>query len=212
MKIIKSAIAFIVIGIMGVFFLVSAIKDKAELAKTPANIETMTESDYYNGRYVEGYIYELWNEYASLEESDSMFGIKYNTKTTGHYFAMPLETSYDTGIAKFASVSVRNSSDFITAQKMEQESLDFYNDEGDLVTKMYVKGKLTKLKGDGKKYFDEYIQAEGFSPSQTAVYYVINVGNDGSGTTIELIIGIAVTLVGVVGTLIAIMRGINRGY
>lgn len=212
MKIIKSAIAFIVISIMGVFLLVSAIKDKIELSKPPADIASMTEADYYNGRFVEGNIYELWNEYATLKQSDSTFGIKYNTRVTGHYFAMPLETSFETGIPKFASISISDSSDLITAQKMEKESLDYYNSDKELVTSMYVKGKITKLEKDAAKYFDQYMESEGFTPSAVSVHYVINVGNDGSGSTTALIISIAVTLVGVIGTLVAVIRGIHRGY
>lgn len=212
MKIIKSAIAFAVIAILGIFMLVMSIKDKIELSKPPADITKMTEADFYNGRFVEGDIYEIWNEYATLEQSDSVFGIKYNTKTTAHYFAVPLETSFTTGIPKFISISVSKSSDLLTAQKMEKESLDYYNNDIDLVTTMHIKGKITKLRKDAVKYFDDYISEEGFTPSTTSVHYVINIGNDGSGSTVMLLISIGVTVFGVLGALIAIIRGRRRGF
>ena len=211
MKTLRSAITFIVIGILGVVLLVMSIKDKIELSKPPANIAEMTEDDFYNGRFVEGEIYEIWNEYGTLQQSDSVFGIEYNTKTTAHYFAMPLETSFTTGIPKFVSLAVSDSSDLLTAQKMAKESLNYYNNDIELVTTMHVKGKITKLKKDAAKYFDDYMTDEGFTPSTVSVHYVINVGNDGSGSTAALLIGIGVTLVGLLGALFSFIRGRRRG-
>ena len=211
MKLLKTSIIFIVITVLGILLLVSSIKDKIELAKPPADITAMTEDDFYNGRFVEGDIYEIWKEFATLEESDTIFGISYNTKTTGHYYAFPLETSFITGIPKFAALSVRDSSDVATADKMVRESLAYYNNDVDLQTSMHIKGKITKLKGDGAKYFDQYMEYEGFTPSAVSVHYIINVGNDGSGTTTALLIGIGITVVGVLGTVFSIIRGRARG-
>ena len=211
MKVLRASITFIVISVLGILLLVMSIKDKIELAKPPADIAAMTESDFYNGRFVEGEIYEIWQEFATMEESDTIFGISYNTKTTGHYYAMPLETSFITGIPKFIALSVRDSSDVATANRMVQESLNYYNNDIDLVTTMHIKGKVTKLKGDGAKYFDEYMEYEGFIPSDVSVHYVINVGNDGSGTTTALLIGIGITVVGVLGTLFSIIFVRRRG-
>ena len=216
LRILKSSIAFIVIAVMGIFLLVMSIRDKIELSKPPANIEEMTEKDFYNGRFVEGDIYEIWGEYATLKESKSMFGIQYSTKTTSHYYLMPLETSYITGEPKFISLSVRDSNDMFTAEKMAGEFEDYANtnfeDISKFVTTMHVKGKITKLPKDGIKIFDDTLNELGFSSTTDAVHYVINVGNDGSGTSYALIIGIVVTLVGLGGTAISVIRGIRRGY
>ena len=210
MKLLRTSITFIVIAVLGILLLVMSIKDKIELAKPPANIAEMTEDDFYNGRFVEGYVYEIWRGYATLEESDSIFGVSYNKKTTGHYFAMPLETSFTTGIPKFVALSVRDSADVATAKKMEQESLNYYTNNIELETTMYIKGKVTKLKGDGKKYFYQYIEYEGFLPSTSSVYYVINVGTDGKGTTTAILIGIGIAAVGILGTVFSVIRG-RRG-
>lgn len=212
MKVIRSAITFIVIAILGIILLVMSIRDKIEFSKPPANIAEMTEDDFYNGRFVEGEIYKIWNDYATLQQSDSIFGIKYNSKTTAHYFAMPLETSFTTGIPKFVSIAVRDSSDLLTAQEMERESLNYYNNDVELVTTMHIKGKVTKLKKEAVEIFDKYMSDEGFTPSTVSVHYIINVGNDGSGITAALLIGIGVTLAGLIGTFVAIVRGCRRGF
>lgn len=211
MRILRRALVFIVLAVLGVFMLVMSIKDKIALSKPPLDVATMTEADIKDGAYVEGDIYEVWTEYAELQSSDSVFGIKYNTKTDAHYFAIPLESAYtEDGPTKFLSIAVRNSSDYSTAQKMEKESLALYNEGKDLQTKIHIKGKITKLRKDASEIFDEFLSFEGFNTTN-GIYYVINVGNDGSGTTATLLIAIAVFLVGALGTLIVVIRGIHRG-
>lgn len=214
MKVIKNAIVFIVIAVLGIIMLVAVIKDKVELSKPPAKLETMTEADFYAGRYVEGDIYELWNNYADLQQSETTFGIKHNTKTVGQYFAMPLETSFETGIPKFVSLSVSEQSDIRIAQKMEKESLDYYNDKIDeLSTTMHISGRVTKMSKEAREIFDTYMSNEGFTPSTVSVYYVINVNhNTSKSVTAELFIAIGISLVGIVGALIVILRGVRRGF
>ena len=202
MRTLRTSITFIVIAILGILLTVMSIKDRQELKKPPANIATMTEDDFYNGRFVEGDIYEIWDRFSTVET---------NSKTTGYYFAMPLETSFETGIPKFVALSVRDSSDYAVASRMAKESLDYYNNYVELETVMHIRGKITTLKGDGAKYFDKYIADNGFIPADAAVHYVINVGNDGEGAATALLIGIGITAVGVLGALFSIIRGRARG-
>ncbi len=54
MKFVRLLIVFAVLAIMGIALLIGSIKDKAELAKPRGDLETMTEDDFYNGRFVEG--------------------------------------------------------------------------------------------------------------------------------------------------------------
>ena len=163
--------------------------------------------------FVEGDIYEVWNKFATLEESDSMFGIEYNKRTSAHYYAIPLESSLDGDVPKFLAIAVSKDADIRTAEKMAQESLDYYNDEyAELTTVMHVKGKISKLKKKAAEYFDEYMVAEGFTPSTVSLHYVINVGNDGSGINILLIVSIGITVVGLLGTAIVFIRGGRRGF
>ena len=203
MRTLKTTITFIVIAVLGVLLLVMSIKDKKELAKPPADIAAMTEDDFYNGRFVEGDVHEIWDSFTTMETSGS--------KTTGYYFAMPLETSFTTGIPKFVVLSVRDSSDYAAASRMAQESLDYYTNYVELETVMHIRGKVTKLKGDGAEYFDRYIEKNGFVPEDTAVHYVINVGNDGEGANTALLIGIGITVVGVAGAVFSIIFARRRG-
>lgn len=213
MRVFRQAIGFILIAAVGIFMLVMTIRDKIELSKPPADIATIKESELRSGMFVEGDIYEVWNEFATLEESDSAFGIEYNKRTSAHYYAIPLESSFGTDVPKFLAIAVKTTSDINTAKKMAQESLDYYNDENaELTTVMHVKGKVSKLKKKAAEYFDDYMTAEGFTPSTVSLHYVINVGNDGKGINVMLAISIGATLLGVLGTAIVFIRGGRRGW
>lgn len=212
MAILKRVVPFIIIAVFGLVLLVAAIRDKIELAKPLSNIEDMEKTDFYNGRFVQGELYELWGEYATLETSDSMFGIKYNTRTAAHYFLMPLETSYETSDLQFISVAIKDGVDFTTAQKMVKEFENYLEKDTYLETTMTIKGKVTTLSGKGKDIFEETLRELGIPPETNGVYYVINVGNDGSGSTTALLIAIGVVAVGVIGGLVVFLRAKNRGY
>lgn len=212
MRVIKALLAYIVISAMGIFLLVNAIRDKVELSKPPLDIATMTEEDLRSGRYVQGDVTELWDEYAKREESDSKFGVRYKKHTLSHYFAMPLRSSDYSDEPKFVTLSVQEE-ELAEAQKMARESVNrnYFND-GALKTKMHIIGRIRKLRTSAASAFDKYISKCGFTPENTSVHYVISVGVDGKGSTYSLVISIVVTAVGVVGGAVALIRGGRKGF
>lgn len=207
MRFVRVLIMFVVVAIMGIVLLIGSIRDKAELAKPRGDLETMTEDDFYNGRFVKGTIYELWDNYADMEEYDTTFGIKHNTRVTAQYYALPIP-----GIDeyKFVALAVSNSSKQITAQKMVNEIDKYYEDGTIPMTTMNVEGKITKLSGDGLKYLQEYAEYMGYDAGDVLAF-TINDGNDGSSSGGALIIAIVLTIVGLGGTAFMIVRRIIRG-
>lgn len=207
MRVLKGLLAFIVISAMGIFLLVRAIRDKAELAEPPLDIATMTEEDLRSGRYVEGDVTELWEEYTKRTGTDAAYGAKNHRRVTAYYFAMPLKSSSNSDAPKFVTLSVRENEDLITARKMAKESERVFEGHRVLVTKMRIRGKITKLRLSAASAFDDYLEKCGFEPKSAAVHYMINVGNDGSGSTYTLVIAIIITAVGVIGGIVALIRG-----
>lgn len=209
---VRVLIVFIVLAIMGIAMLIGSIKDKVELAKPRGDLETMKASDFYNGRFVEGEIYEIWDNYAYMQESDTIFGITYSTKVTSEYYAMPLPATYDDHDVKFVALSIGDSAMQRTANKIVQETSAYIIDGKELPewTSMKIKGKVTQLKGEGLKLFQDYISDIG-GGSANIVAYTINVGNDGSHTTTNLIISIVLLVVGLGGTAFMVVRKVLSG-
>lgn len=213
MRVVKALLAYIVISAMGIFLLVNAIRDKIELSKPPLDIATMTEEDLRSGRYVEGDVTELWDEYTKRNEQDSKFGIRYYRGVMSHYFAMPLESSGYSGEPKFVTLSVGDE-ELTAAQEMARESQNRFNhgDDGTPDTKMHIIGRLRKLRTSAASAFDKYISKCGFAPENASVHYVISVGIDADGSTYALVIAITVTAVGLIGGAVALMRDRRRDF
>lgn len=213
MRFVRLLVVFVVVAFLGIALLIGSIKDKAELAKPRGDLETMTEDDFYQGRFVEGTIYELWDNYAEMEEYDTTFGIKHNSRITAQYYAMPVISSYEgNGTAKFVALAISDSGEQKIADKMSQETDNYYeyDIEPDEWTTLEIKGKVTRLSGEGLEIFRQYFEEVGGS-AENALPYVINSGNDGSGSGGALIIAIVLTVIGAGGTVFMIVRRVIRG-
>lgn len=205
-------IAFIVLTVLGVIMLVGSIRDKIELSKPRGDLETMTASDFYNGRFVEGEIYEIWDNYAYMRETDTFLGITYSTKVTAQSYSMPLPSTFDSTSPKFVSLSISDSEQQKIADRIVEETNDYLIDDVvlDEWTSIHIVGKVTKLTGDKLKLFREYFQEIGGDESNIAAYE-IHVGNDGSNSTTGLIMSIVILLVGLGGTGVFVARKILTG-
>lgn len=207
MRFVRLLIVFIVLAVMGIVLLIASIRDKVELAKPRGDLETMTEDDFYNGRFVEGTIYELWDNFAEMEEYESTFGIKHNSRITAQYYALPIPVLDE---YKFVALALSDSSQQSTANKMVKEIYAFFEDGTIPTTAIQIKGKVTKLSGDGLQYLQEYAVNMGLEASDV-VAFTINDGNTGSGSGAVLVIAIVLTVIGLGGTAFVIVRKIISG-
>ncbi len=207
MRFVRLLVMFVVIAFLGIALLVGTLKDKAELAKPRGDLETMTEDDFYQGRFVEGTVYELWDNFADMEEYDSTFGIKHNTRVTAQYYALPIPVLDE---YKFVALAISDSSKQTIAQKMVKETDAFYEDGAMPTTELHVRGKVTKLSGDGLDYLREYAEYMGFDAGDVAAF-TINDGNDGSSSGGAFIIAIVLSVIGLGGTVFMIVRRVIRG-
>ena len=206
-------IMFAAFAVLGIIMTVSSVKDLVELRKPRGELETMSAKDFYSGRFVEGNVYELWDNYAYMEESDTFMGISYNSKVTAQYFALPLESTFYEEEPIFVAVAFTDSSDIVTAGKMSKETDDWYlyGKEPAVWTEMYISGKVTKLKGEGLKMFQNYINAIGYSTSRNMCGYVINAGNTGKNAYGGVIAAVAFTIIGIGGLAFMIIRRVISG-
>lgn len=210
-KFIRLMVMFVIFGVLGVIFLSSGIKDKVELSKPKGDVETMTADDFYKGRFVGGTIYEIWDEVAYMTETNDSG----STRTTRHYFAMPMESSYEGETIddlRFMVLCLKDASNVSVARKMAKEMGNYLmNDDSYPETTFNVSGQLGTMSGELKKYFDEYLTDLGFDPAVNGMNCVIYAGQNGGGSTAMLIIGIVLVIVGFGGGALTIIRRVVRG-
>lgn len=201
---IRILLTFVLLAVMGIIFSAVGIKDKAEMAKPRADIGEMRAEDFYNGQFVKGTVYELWDEFAYRTE---------DSQVKARYFALPLESSFDEAEPVFVAVSFSNSSQMTTAQRMAKESDNWYRYGKEPVswTEMNIEGKVTKLKGEQLKFFKEYVIDDLELSDDNMCAYVINASNNGSGSGAMLVMGIIFAVIGFGGLAFMIVRRVLTG-
>lgn len=201
---------------IGVVFLVNGISRTVEFNKPHADISTMTEKDLYVGRFVEGDIFELWNEFSYTEEYDETLGVQTNKRVTDHFFAMPMEYSFSEEYAMFVAVSTRNAKELETFKQMEQETYDYYSgaDIEDFTQTHFV-GRVERLKGEYLGFFREYMaDVYGVSEEEADKYlapYVLKSTTNKDGASASLTIGIIMSVIGTLGTAFFVVRKVLTG-
>ncbi len=186
----------------GIIFLIGGIADKIAYNKPKADLSELTADDLKNGMFVEGTIYEMWDNFA-YEKNDS---------STYEYFAMPLETSFELDEPVFVAIKLGNSQDKTIASRMSKETDDYYirGKEPVVWTEMQFTGKVHKLKGEILGFFEEYVEEMGYSTSSSMQPYVISKYAKGN-ENIRIVIGAVMTGLGVVVGGLFVFFGFIKG-
>ncbi len=179
------AVGVLLVG--GMIILVGGIKDKVNLNKPMADLSELAADDLKSGMFVEGTIYEMWDNFA-YEKDDS---------STREYYAMPLETSFELDYPVFVAIKLGNSQDKAIASRMSKETDDYYirGKEPAVWTEMQFTGKVHKLKGEMLGFFEDYVEKMGYSTSTSMQPYVISKYAEGN-ENIRIVIGGVMTGIG----------------
>lgn len=209
----RGAWIFAALIVAGVVILVESTRDSAAMAKGITDFNTMTEADFIEGRFVQGTIYDLWDEFAYEEEYQSTFGIKHNERVAAHYYLMPLQTSYDSEMPVFIAVCIGNTEAAATAQQMIDEYWDYIenDNEPDVWTELPITGKVEKLDGEIEQFFYEYFTDAGMSREEADElicpyvirYHVLSAASSGIGISVVIMI---IGIVGIAGIIIYYLK------
>lgn len=208
----KYLIVFLALAVMGIAILMSSAADSAQMAKGITDFNEMTASDFEVGRFVQGTIYELDDEFAYVEESDAVLGIKYNKRVGAHYYVMPLAmtTAEDSPYVQYVAVCIGNQSMAATAQKMCEETWAWWEDGTvpEEWTTLEITGKVSKLSGELEDFFYEWLMYgdESADRSEYAKYvapYVITYYNtETANSPAFTLVAIAILIIGIAGGVI----------
>ncbi|MCH5195707.1 MAG: hypothetical protein J1F28_03275 [Oscillospiraceae bacterium] len=210
MKVVGVFIAFLSAAILGIASLVigacgenGAFGGKIEMSK-------LTKENAEEGLIVEGEVFSVWDKFAVEEKEENG-----STTTLAEYYTMIMEYSYNEEAPMFIGISSRDANELSTLEQMRSEVEGIINDtsDSDVYTTIHFRGKLKKL-DDGMLGFlkvsvssllgvTEDVAEEYITP------YVIESYN-GSDYMPLLIAGIALTIVGVGGVLVLILKDIGE--
>lgn len=196
---------FAMFVIMGIAMTCSAAKDKAAMEKGVTDFNEMTEFDFISGRFVEGTVYTLVDEFAYEEEYQRTLGIKHGERVSAHYYILPLSATADYDVPQFAALCIGNTQLAGQAEQMVNEYWDYMmNDtEPNEWTEIYITGKISKLDGELLDFFydwfyqiDEDITREDID-SMLCPYIINYQVPDASSNMIGT--GIVIMVIGILG-------------
>lgn len=212
-KFISRTLVFLAMLIAGGIFLFTSIREKVEWDKPHGDLDIIKETELYDGKIVEGEIYDLFDEFAYTAEYDTTLGVQTSKeRTTDRYFALPLTYAADEGRWFFIALSSRNSSELRTLEKIENETLDYYFEDvllDDYTTTHFV-GRVQKLDKEYLGFFREYIgemfDVSGSELDEYCAPYVLESYTNPNSAVIGIVIGAILVFIGLVGMALSIIR------
>ncbi len=196
---------FAILIILGIAIMGDSISDKNAMAKGVTDFNEMTELDFFEGRFVEGTVYDLLDEFAYEEEYRQTFGIKHSERVSSHYYIMPLEATYDSDNPQFVALCIGNTALAEQAQKMIDEYWDYLEtgEEPAVWTEIHITGKISKLDGELLDYFydwfyevDDEMTREDITPMICP--YIINYRVENASDT-GMAMSVGLIAVGIIG-------------
>ncbi|MBQ8978169.1 MAG: hypothetical protein IJ080_00200 [Oscillospiraceae bacterium] len=143
---IRIGIVGLALTIAGIAMLVSGAKDKAAIAKGVQDLTTLSVSDFEKGRFYEGQLDCIIDEFAYETTTRSSFGVKTSENVSNHYYLVPI--SLDGNAHQYVTLEVGNDEFASTAEKMIDELWDEDNEEFKSTTTVYFRGKAKDMDGE----------------------------------------------------------------
>lgn len=203
--------------LMGILLIKDYIRDKNAMAQGVTDFNEMRAEDFISGRYVEGTVYDLVDEFAYKEESHRTFGIKHGERVSAHYYILPLRATAGDEHPKFAALCIGNAELADKAQEMLDEYWNYLEtgEEPAAWAEIHITGKISPLGGDAEKYFYEWFSDMDENWTRADIDpmvcpYVITY-DEGGASAVPLILGIVLIAAGVIGCTRAVTDIKNNG-
>ena len=153
----RIALVFVVLFITGITTIASSASSKAKIEQCTQDFNNMTKADFKKGDFVNGMVYEIYDEFAYTESYNETYGFKHNSRVTSHYYIVPMVGSWETDTPLYVGVEIGNTKLNETAQSLMYQTWDYmdYGTEPEVWDEFYITGKIEPLEGELLDYFYE---------------------------------------------------------
>lgn len=203
--------------IMGLIFVFMGNGDNAAARKAELDFNYMRETQFDEGSYVKGRVYEVMGEFAYEETYKTTFGIKTSERISSHFYVVPMigsETPY------YVAVEIAHKDIIPKAEKLMEQTWAYHNTgvEPAIWGEFDIVGKVRPLEGELLDYMYEWFM-DGDPTATRAEYsqyicpYIIKYHSIES-TNDLVIIGLIGAIIGGIGTAVLVilfLKGRNNG-
>lgn len=159
----RAAIIFIVLFCMGATSLLTAAEQQQQISKGLDDFNYLSDSEFQKGKFVEGYVYEVYGEFAYEEMYNETLGVKHNSRVTSHYYLIPLTGSFDTDNPKFIALEIRTEEGVKNAELLMEQTWNYQDtgEEPDVWNEFPIQGKISELDSEIEGYLYEWLTNDG---------------------------------------------------
>lgn len=201
----SAAVIFIVMLCMGATSILTASEQLQQIKKGLDDFNYLSDSEFTKGKFVEGYVYEVWGEFAYEEMYNETLGIKRNSRVTSHYYLVPLSGSIDAQTPKFIALEIRTAEGVRNAELLMEQTWNYHDtgEEPDVWNEFLIQGSVSGLDGEIEDLLYDWLTNDGTDGTRADYEdmicpYVISEYAPGAAER-GMSFGIVLTLIGLAG-------------
>lgn len=206
---IRIAAVLIVLFVMGVMLTVNGVKDIIHINGYVPDFNYDSMADIKKGGFVQGYVANIYDCYASETTTNTTMGIETSSRTSEEYFLMPLINEADTDKDLYVTISASNFEDRRLLYAVCDDTWEYMDGNTDIdFTEMYIVARVKKMDDDLMPLLTDWFTSAGIYKSAAEVEkhvipYEFVIYRNLNAPYINLIIGLVIIAVFIVAGVIA---------
>lgn len=172
---IRIVILLIFLFILGAVLTVQGVSDIIKINGYVPDFNYDSMTDVKKGSFVQGYVNNIIDCYASETTTETTLGIETSSKTSEEYFLMPLINEADSDKELFVTISASNIDDRKTLYAVCDDTWEYIDGNTDIdFTEMYIVARVKKIDDDLMPLLiDWLVSAEFYANASEAEQHVI---------------------------------------
>lgn len=205
---IRIIIVLIFLFVMGIVLTVQGVSDVIRINGYVPDFNYDSMTDVKKGSFVQGYVNNIIDCYASETTTESTMGIETSSRTSEEYFLMPLINEADEAKDLYVTISASNIDDRKVLYNVRNDTWEYINGNTDInFTEMYIVARVKKIDDDLMPLLLDWLTENEFYSSrseaqQHVIPYEFVVYRNLNAPYISLIVGLVIiaafTVVGVI--------------
>ncbi|MCM1023313.1 MAG: hypothetical protein NC395_04565 [Prevotella sp.] len=172
---IRIAIVLIVLFVLGVVLTVQGAADIIKLNGYVPDFNYDSMADIEKGGFVQGYVENILDSYASETTTESTLGIETSSRISEEYFIMPLINEADAEKELFVTISAGNTDDRKRLYRVAKDTWEYMSGHTDFdFTEMYIVARVKKMDSDLMPFLTEWFtENEWYGSASEAERHVV---------------------------------------
>lgn len=167
---IRIAIVLIFLLVLGIVLTVQGASDMIKLNGYVPDFNYDSMADVKKGSFVQGYVENIFDCYASETTTNTTMGIETSSRTSEEYFLMPLINSEDVENELYVTISASNYEDRQLLYSVCDDTWEYLDGNTDIdFTEMYIVARVKKMDDDLMPFLIDWFKEAGIYESASEV-------------------------------------------